>query len=341
MKKYWLKAIGVVAFATVISACGDGEAGDEGEEIDEPELEETEEPEEEEEENGEEAAEEVDENEDVKVIAHRGASGHAPEQTEPAIDKAIEMDADWIELDIQQTADGELVAFHDDEIDRATDGEGEIGDHTLEELKELDAGSWFNEEYPDKADEDFEGVEILSLEEIFEMYGNDINYYIETKSTYLNEDMEEPMVELVEEYDLVEEGNVIIQSFHDDSLQKIHELNADIPLVQLLWWEVDEETGEMEEWLEVTPAPEEMTDEDFEEIKDYAVGVGPHLEYYDGTEVIDEDFVQKAREHDLMFHVYTINEEEDMERLINWGVTGIFTDFPDRLHDVKADMKEE
>ncbi|ADH97837.1 glycerophosphodiester phosphodiesterase family protein [Salisediminibacterium selenitireducens] len=270
--------------------------------------------------------------EDVKVIAHRGASGHAPESTTHAIDKAIEMDADWIELDIQITADGHLVAFHDDEISRTTDGEGEIGDHTLDELKELDQGSWFNEEYPDRADESFEGAEILTLEEVFEMYGEDVNYYIETKSTYLNEGMEEPMVQMIEDFGY--EENVIIQSFHQDSLQEIAAMNNEITLVQLLWWEVDEETGEMTEWLDIVPAPKDMTDADFEAIADYADGVGPHLTYYDGTEVIDEAFVQTLRDHDLMVHVYTVNEEDEMERLIDWGVTGLFTDFPDRLQDV-------
>lgn len=274
-------------------------------------------------------------NDDVKIIAHRGASGHAPESTTFAIDQALEMNADWIELDIQITEDGHLVAFHDDEISRTSDGEGEIGEHTLDELKELDTGSWFNEEYPEKADDAFVGAEILTLEEIFDTYGPEVNYYIETKSTYLNEDMEEPMVELVEEFGY--EENVIIQSFHQDSLQTISELNDDLTLIQLLWWEVDEETGDMQEWLDITPAPADMTDEDFQAIADYADGIGPHLEYYDGTEVIDEDFVQTMRDHSFMVHVYTINDEEDMERLIDWGVTGLFTDFPDRLDRVLSE----
>lgn len=348
MKKTGMASVSALAMAAVLTACGENNAEENGannninentnadQNNTEENSDDVNENNEENDENDENAEmnDEAAEDDEVKVIAHRGASGHAPEQTEPALEKAIEMDADWLELDIQKTADDELVAFHDDEIDRTTDGEGEIGDHTLEELKELDAGSWFNEEFPDKADDDFEGAEILALEEIFEMYGSEQNYYIETKSTYLNEDMEEPMVDLVEEHGFVDEGNVIIQSFHQDSLQEIHELNSDIPLVQLLWWEVDEDTGEMEEWLEITEAPDEMTDEDFAEIGEYADGIGPHLEYYDGTEVIDEDFVQTARDHDFMFHVYTINEEEDMERLIDWGVTGLFTDFPDRLQDV-------
>ncbi|RNA66254.1 glycerophosphodiester phosphodiesterase [Alteribacter keqinensis] len=320
MKKYLLTCLPAAFLLTALAGCG---ANGEAEEPDEMEQYENE---------GEFEAERTDN--EVKVIAHRGASGHAPEQTMPALNKAVKMESDWLELDIQMTADGELVAFHDDEVDRTTDKEGEVGDYTLEELKELDAGSWFNEEYPEKADESYEGAEILTLEEIFDEFGSDVNYYLETKSTYLNKDMEEPLVEMIEEYGFDEKDNVIIQSFHQDSLKEVHELNESIPLVQLLWWEVDEETGEKEEWLDITPAPSEMKDEDFEEISQYAVGIGPHLEYYDGTEVIDEDFVQRAREHDFMVHVYTLNEKEDMERLMDWGVTGIFTDFPDRLHNV-------
>lgn len=284
------------------------------------------------EENTEEAADES--SEDVWNIAHRGASGHAPEQTIPAYDEAVEMESDWLEMDIQMTADGELVAFHDVEVDRTTDGEGDIGEFTLEELKELDAGSWFNEEYPDQADESFEGAEIMTLEELIEEYGMEQNYYLETKDPELYDGIEEAMVEILENEGLVEEENVIIQSFSQDSLHKVQELNEDIPLVQLLWYEVDEESGEMEEWLEITPSPEEITEEDFQEIRDYAIGIGPNLEYYDGTEVIDEDFVQQALENDLHVHVYTVNEQEQMEQLIDWGVTGIFTDFPDRLNEV-------
>jgi glycerophosphoryl diester phosphodiesterase len=336
MKKYYLTA----AAAIFLTGCGAEDQSDVNENQnnnmseEEPENNEADNAQEENNEEAEANDNSSEEESQAAVIAHRGASGHAPEQTMPALEKAIEMNADWLELDIQMTSDGELVAFHDDEIDRTTDGEGEIGDHTLDELKELDAGSWFNEEYPDQADESFEGVEILTLEEIFEEFGDSENYYIETKSTYLNEDMEEPMVELIEEYGFDESGNIIIQSFHQDSLEEIKELNDSIPLVQLLWWEVDEETGEMEEWLDITPAPDDMTEEDFAEIAEYADGMGLHLEYYDGTEVIDESFVQTARDEGFEVHVYTINEEEDMDRLLDWGVTGLFTDYPDRMQNV-------
>ncbi|MGJ9382653.1 glycerophosphodiester phosphodiesterase [Salipaludibacillus sp. CF4.18] len=269
-------------------------------------------------------------------IAHGGASGYAPEHTKPAYDKAIEMNADYLEMDIQMTADGVPVAFHDMEVDRLTDGQGRINDLTLEEVKELDAGSWFNKEYPDKADKSFEGAKIMTLEEIIAEYGMGVNYYIETKSPTLNDGIEEEVVEIAKGHGLVEKGNLFIKSFHKDSLQKIHAINEGIPLIQLLWWEINGEEGnELKEWLNTTPSPEDMTDEDFAEIREYAVGIGPHLGLHDGSEVIDEDFVQRARDNDLLVHLYTINIRGEMKRLIDWGVTGIFTDYPNRLDEVR------
>lgn len=262
-------------------------------------------------------------------IAHRGASGHAPEHTIASYDKAVEMDSDYLELDVQITADNELVVFHDDEIDRTTNGEGEIGDHTLEELKELDAGSWFNQKYPQQSEDSHEYLEVLTLEEVFDEYGQDENYYIETKSPTINEGMEKPLVNTVEEYDL--NDNVIIQSFSPESLKEIHNLNDDIPLVQLLSYEVNKETGKTKESNDITPNPENMTTEDFENIREYAIGIGPNF-IDDETEVFNKDFVQKTLNHNLLIHPYTINEKEDMERLIDWGVTGIFTDYPNRLN---------
>ncbi|WP_264371943.1 glycerophosphodiester phosphodiesterase family protein [Salicibibacter halophilus] len=151
--------------------------------------------------------------------------------------------------------------------------------------------------------------------------------------------MEEQLVETVEDHGLVEEGNVVIQSFSQESLQTMHDLNDDIPLVQLLWWE--EENGELEEWMDITPQPDEMTEENFKEIGEYAVGIGPHLETDEGTQVLDEAFIEKTQNQDLLIHVYTINDQAEMKQLLDWGVDGILTDFPDRLHAVLEDQEKE
>lgn len=266
-----------------------------------------------------------------QVIAHRGASGHAPESTMSAYELAHEWGVDYLELDVQITSDGELVVFHDDTIERTSDGEGAINDYTLEELKALDTGTWFNEEHPDRADTTFEGAQILTLDELFEHFGHDARYYIETKSPQLNPGLEEALVATLEEHDMIESGHVLVQSFEQDSLLKVHELNADVPLIQLVWYHPSEEDNtRLVEWTGVTPGPEEITDADFQAVAEYAVGIGTNY-MYEQQVVIDESFIRQAQENGLPVHIYTVNEPEEMERLIEWGADGLFTDYADRL----------
>lgn len=272
--------------------------------------------------------------ESFQVIAHRGASGHAPESTMAAYELAHEWEVDYLELDAQITSDGEVVVFHDDAIDRTSDGEGAINNYTLEELKALDTGTWFNEANPDNADSAFEGAQMLTLDELFERFGHEARYYIETKSPQLNPGLEEALVETLEEYDMVENGRVLVQSFEQESLLKVQELNDDVPLIQLVWYYPSEEdNSRLVEWTGVTPGPEEITDEDFQAVADYAVGIGTNF-IYEGEEVIDADFIRQANENGLPVHVYTVNETEEMERLMDMGVNGIFTNYPDRLLEI-------
>lgn len=248
-----------------------------------------------------------------------------------AYELAHEWGVDYLELDAQLSSDGEVVVFHDDAIDRTSDGEGAINDYTLEELKALDTGTWFNEANPDSASDDFAGAQMLTLDELFEHFGHDARYYIETKSPQLNPGLEEALVEKLEEYDMIENGRVLVQSFEQDSLLKVQELNDDVPLIQLVWYYPSEEDDStLVEWTNVTPGPAEITDEDFQAVADYAVGIGTNY-LYDGRQVIDADFVQQAQENDLPVHVYTINETDEMERLMDMGVNGLFTNYPDRL----------
>ena len=109
----------------------------------------------------------------VQVIAHRGASGYAPENTRAAFDLAIDMGADAIETDVQITCDGSLVLVHDDRVDRTTNGTGPVADHTLADLQGLDAGSWF--------DPSFSGQRILTLGEMFADYGSRVPLCLEIK----------------------------------------------------------------------------------------------------------------------------------------------------------------
>src|SRR6266436_7743602 len=107
-------------------------------------------------------------------ISHRGASGHAPENTLAAFKKAVALGATFIETDLQLSRDARFVAIHDDTLDRTTNGQGKVHDQTLGTLRKLDAGSWFGSEYT--------GERIPTLEEILEFSKkNDVVFYLELK----------------------------------------------------------------------------------------------------------------------------------------------------------------
>lgn len=247
---------------------------------------------------------------DFLIIGHRGASGHAPEHTLKAYRLAVEMGADYLEIDLQQTKDGELVAMHDESIDRTTDGQGLVKSYTLDELKQLDAGGWFNKEHPEKADEKNMGLTIPSLREILEEFGTSVNYYIETKSPDNYEGMEQELLNLLNEFNLLENptnGNVILQSFSQESLAILHQSNPDIPLIQLVQFD----------------GKAELTEDERNQIKEYAAGIGINYKK------VTRSFAEQVRQSDLELHPYTANTEEDILKLYDMGATGVFTDYID------------
>jgi glycerophosphoryl diester phosphodiesterase len=252
-------------------------------------------------------------------IAHRGASGYAPEHTIPSYELGDQMGGDYIEIDLQMTKDGHLIAMHDETLDRTTNGTGKVKDHTLAEIKQLDAGSWFNKEYPQYAKPEYKGLKVPTLDEILDHFGTDHNYYIETKAPEVYPGMEEKLLDTLKKHGLLtksalENKRVIIQSFSKESLKKVHNLNADIPLVQLLWYEQNQKG--------------EITDAELNDIAQYAIGVGPNYEK------IDQAYVQKVRDKGLEIHPYTVNKQSEMKKLLDWGVTGMFTNFPDKLEEM-------
>lgn len=271
-------------------------------------------------------------------IAHRGASGSAPEATRPAYEQAVAAGADYLEMDIQMSRDGHLVAIHDTELDRTTDGRGRVGEHTLAELKALDAGSWFNRTHPGQADPAYAGVQLLTLDEILEAFGTDRRYYIETKSPELYPGVEEKLIETLEAHDLIQRRNVVLQSFSAGSLKKLKALNADVPLIQLLWYGLDA-NGDLVEASGATPPLASAGVPDFRAIAGYAAGIGPNVED-GGQRVVDASFVRRAHRAGLLVHVYTVDDTTTMNELIDAGVDGIFTNFParlDRVLDRRAD----
>lgn len=252
------------------------------------------------------------------TIAHRGASGYAPEHTFYSYDKSHNaIGASYIEIDLQMTKDGHLVAMHDETVDRTTNGTGRVDQYTLEELKQLDAGSKFNEQNPQYANSNYKGAQIPTLDEILERYGTDANYYIETKSPDVYPGMEEKLLDTLNKHQLLNEqslkkGHVMVQSFSQESLLKMKDLNSNVPLIRLL------DKGELPN----------MTQQDFNYIKQYAIGVGP--EYTDLT----KENVTNLKNTGFLVHPFTVNEVADMERLNEYGVDGLFTNYPDLYKQV-------
>lgn len=249
---------------------------------------------------------------DIANISHRGASGYAPEHTLVSYQMGEKMHGDYIEIDLQMTKDGQLIAMHDEKMDRTTNGTGLVKDYTLDQIKQLDAGSWFNETYPLNANPEYVDIKVPSLEEIFQKFGKNANYYIETKSPDIYPGMEKELLRLVNKYH-INKKTLLIQSFSPLSLKIMHELDPSVKLIQLTSFKSNAV----------------ITDAEIAAVKEYAIGIGPNHTY------LNEEYVQKVVNNGLELHPYTVNEKERMKQLIDWGVTGMFTNFPDRLHEVK------
>src|SRR3954468_3765636 len=159
----------------------------------------------------------VDSVDPIKIVAHRGASGYAPENTIAAFDKAVEMNADYIEIDVQRSQDGKLVVIHDQTVDRTTNGTGNVKDLTFQQLNRLDAGSWKGIQ--------FTGEKIPAFEEILDRYYGKIGILIELKSPELYPRIEEQVVRVFKErhLDQPQNGKIIIQSFNHDSMKKMNQ----------------------------------------------------------------------------------------------------------------------
>lgn len=160
----------------------------------------------------------------VQVLAHRGASAYAPENTLAAFRTAIEQGADWLEFDVQQTRDGQLVVFHDLRVERTTDGRGALRDLSLEELRALDAGRWFGSE--------FAGERIPTFEEVVELARTSgTRIFPEVKDPRLYPGIEERIAAELRALDY--EHAAIVQSFDGASLEKLRQINPRLRLAAL------------------------------------------------------------------------------------------------------------
>ncbi len=245
------------------------------------------------------------------VIAHRGGAGISPENTLFAYRRAIDLGVDMLELDIHRTIDGELVVIHDSKVDRTTDGSGAIAAMTLEEIKKLDAGfRWTNDggkTFPFRG----QNIQIPTLREVFEAFpGTKIN--VEPK--YETPSPVAPLCNLIKEFN--REDKVIIGSFRDEVLEDFRKTCSNVA---------------------TSASPSEAT---FFMAR-YKIGLSqnssPQMQVLQipqrigSLQIVDENYIKAIHERHLDVHVWTINDVEDMKRLIEIKADGIMTDYPDRL----------
>lgn len=242
------------------------------------------------------------------VIAHRGASAYYPENTMPAFKAAVEMNADMIELDVLLSKDNVPIVFHDKYLDKKSNGQGLLSDHTLSELKKLDAGSWFHEK--------FKGVQIPTLQEVLEFTSGKIALNIEIKTEAVSAEyntIEKSVIDLVERYNL--ENEVIISSFDYRAIERVKSLNTKIQTALL--YERQQSYGR----------------EPVDLVKDYKVDA-----FNFSANECAANWLSQLNTHQIPFFIYTVNDPGMMKSLIEKGAKGIFTDKPDVLYKVADEV---
>lgn len=225
----------------------------------------------------------------VEVTAHRGYSAAYPENTIPAFKGAIEIGADWIELDVQETADGVIVVMHDSNLKRTTGVDKEIWQTTYDEIKDLDNGSWFDRKYQE--------VRIPTLEEVFEVTRGRIRLNIEIKPTGHERNLEQKVVELIQKYHAKE--TCVVSSMKYDCLKKVKEADEDIETAYITSVSYGNFT-----------------------VLQYADG------YSVESMMLTQGFVNKAHRNGKEVYVWTVNSEDTLKKVIEMGVDKVITDDP-------------
>ena len=229
------------------------------------------------------------------VIAHRGASGYAPENTLAAFRRAIAMGATFIETDLQLSRDARFVAIHDATVNRTTNGQGKVHDLTLADLRKLDAGSWFGSE--------FAGERIPTLEEILEFAKkHDVVFYLELKPGG-SWGGEHALISALRESGEI--ARTVVISFDPEILISVRNIEPTLMTGFLF-------DGKISDPLEKT------------------IEIGARQIAVRG-DLVSPRLLKEARARDLQLVCWTVNHPGHMRLLAEAGVDGIMSDYPDRL----------
>jgi glycerophosphoryl diester phosphodiesterase len=231
------------------------------------------------------------------IIGHRGAPGHAPENTMASFRRAVELGATFIETDLRLSHDARFVAMHDATLDRTSNGRGLVRDFTLAQLRELDAGSWYGSE--------FAGERIPTLEEILDFAREaDVVFYLEIKHE-AGWGVHHGVAAALRAAN--EPARTVVISFDSSMLRNLRSLDAGV-LMGLLF------------------------ENPIANVVEKAQQVGAR-QICPRADLVTAQLLSEAQDAGLQVATWTVNEPSQMDALISMGVNGIMTDYPDRLRD--------
>jgi glycerophosphoryl diester phosphodiesterase len=229
------------------------------------------------------------------VIAHRGASGHAPENTMAAFLRAIAMGAPAIELDVHQTLDHELVVAHDDDLKRCGRDRRRLKNVHWEDVSSLDVGSWFGK--------DFAGERLPRLEDVYDILPKNVELHVEIKrGSSVYPGIEERVVDLIHKRGAA--ARTLVSSFDHAALYSVRSLDEKIRLGYLMGLTT------------LQTALREMKEIDAESLNISARQVTARI-------------VKAAHERGRRVLVYTVNTPAERDKLLKLGVDGIFSNYPE------------
>lgn len=245
------------------------------------------------------------------VMAHRGWRGYYPENTLLSFQQAAALQVDGLEMDIHSTADGVLVVFHDDTLERTTNGTGLIHNLTYAELKQLDAGYWWTNDdgktYPFRG----QGLTVPTIEEIFSHFPN---FWINVDIKQRQPSIVKPFAQMIRDFRLTQQ--LCVASFHTETILEFRRecpevfSSLSVPEVQRLF---------------------ALSGLRLSGLYRGQGGAAQPPEYEGRWHIVNPLFVKAAHRHGVAVHVWTVNETADMIRLMEMGVDGLISDFPDRL----------
>ena len=257
-------------------------------------------------------------NDDFLVIAHRGGAGLAPENTMAAFERSLSLGVDMIEVDVHLSSDNEVVVIHDELVERTTDGTGLVHEMSLEELKSLDAGSWFSEE--------FSGQTIPTLDQVLTLINGRAECLIEIKSKehIIYKGFAERIIDLINAHHA--RDWCIVQSYEEEYLEAAYDYDPKIMIKRIIMGEEDSPLFNF-----------------FTESKSFVSSRNKHhyLETLNPHYLsLSQRRIHKIKARGYKVITYPVNEREDMVKMLNMGVDGIITDYPDRLVAIKEELEK-